>query len=297
VLGFSGLVEPRAAWPLAAAAAHEALRRDPQVAEAHTALAFVALFQDWDWAAAEASLARALELQPDEPAPHHWRALFLLLRGRLDEAERELQVAEECDPLSVALHTTRGFWAALRCDYAAEAEAHRRALELAPHQFLGHWGLGLAELHLGRPQRAVAEHRQALELAQGSAFVKGVLARSLALAGEQTEARALLEDLEQGSAAAAAAYQRALARLALGERAAALRCLAGAAEVRNPWLVLLGVDPMLDELRGDAGFEQLRERVCPGVGARAVKAAKPARPRKPAPSKPKPKPRTRAKKL
>lgn len=278
VLGFSGLVEPRAAWPLASAAAREALRRDPRVAEAHIALAFLALFQDWDWTSAEQSLARALELQPDESAPHQWRALFLLLRGRLDEAELELRLAEERDPLALPLYTMRGFWAALRGDYAAEADAQRRALELAPHQFLGHWGLGLAEQHLGRFERAVLEHRQALELAQGSAFVKGVLARSLALAGQAHDARALLAELEHGGAAAAAAYQRALALLALGERGSALACLQQAAEVKNPWLVLLGVDPMLDELRGEAAFEQLRERVCPGIGARAQPAQKAVRP-------------------
>ena len=50
VLGFTGFVTPKDAWPLAIEAAQGALERDPELPEAHVTLGLVRLFQDWDWA-------------------------------------------------------------------------------------------------------------------------------------------------------------------------------------------------------------------------------------------------------
>lgn len=292
VLGFSGLVTPREAWPLALGYAQRALERDPQLAEAHVALGFVRLFDAWDWRAAGEELERAVQLDPEASAPRHWRAAFRLLRGDLAGAGEDLQAAEERDPLSVAVQALHGLRANLAGDREAERRACQQALELAPQQFLGHWGLGLAEQHGGRFEAAVAAHRQALELAPESPFLKGVLARSLALAGEPEKARRLLdESAPSESAAAAGAYARATALLALDEPEAALVALETAAEARNPWLVLLGIDPMLEPLRGLRRFEALREQVCPGVGARAARAAGP--PEKAGSQRRKPQKRTR----
>jgi len=56
-------------------------------------------------------------------------------------------------------------------------------------------------------------------------------------------------------------YQRAAASLALGDREEALGRLEIAATAREPWMVLIGVDPMLAPLRGDERFEALVRRV------------------------------------
>ena len=88
--------------------------------------------------------------------------------------------------------------------------------------------------------------------------MKPVLARSLALAGRVDEARALLTP--EGPADASP-YQAATVHLALGETDRALDLLAVAAEQRDPWIVILAVDPMMRELRGQPAFEELVKRV------------------------------------
>jgi tetratricopeptide (TPR) repeat protein len=148
-------------------------------------------------------------------------------------------------------------------DQLREAE-HTR--ELAPGQFLGHWCVGLALERAGRLSEAIAEHRRALELAEGAAFMSCVLARALALSGDAAEARERLLQVEKLPSPGACAYQRALVHLALGESEAALACLEEACDARDPWAILVKVDPMLEELRGDSRLHVVVERVFGAAG-------------------------------
>ena len=262
VLGFSGAVPPRHAWTLAAEAAGRALSLDETVADAHISLGYVRLFQDWDWPAAEEHLERAVGLQPGSAATHQWYALFLDMRGRFAEAMDELMRAQQLDPLSLTVSTMLGFQFGLTRRPEEERRQYQKTVELDPNHFLGHWGLGLAHEHLGQIADAVRAHEKALELASGSAFIKAVLARTLALAGETDRARERLTEIEDASAGGhASSYQKATILLALGERDRALAALEAAAQDRDPWLVWLEVDPMLDCLRNEPRLAALRRRV------------------------------------
>jgi DNA-binding winged helix-turn-helix (wHTH) protein/tetratricopeptide (TPR) repeat protein len=264
VLGFSGVVPPRDAWALAEEAARRALGLEETVADAHVSLGYVELFQDWDWAAAEEHLARAVDLLPSSPATRQWHALYLDMRGRFEEALEAILLAQQLDPLSLTVSTMLGFQYTLTRRYEEEKDQYRRTVELDPNHFLGHWGLGLAHEHLGQPREAVREHEKALELSANSSFMKAVLARTRALAGETRQARELLEELEDASRGGyASSYQRATVCLALGEAERALDALEAAAEERDPWLVWLRVDPMLDPLRTAPRLEALLLRIFP----------------------------------
>ncbi len=48
---------------------------DEESAEAHTSLAHVNVFQDWDWPGAEREFLRALSLNPRYATAHHWYAM------------------------------------------------------------------------------------------------------------------------------------------------------------------------------------------------------------------------------
>jgi DNA-binding winged helix-turn-helix (wHTH) protein/tetratricopeptide (TPR) repeat protein len=261
VLGFSGVVPPRHAWTLAEEAAGKALALDETVADAHVSLGYVRLFQDWDWRAAEEHLERAVGLQPGSAATRQWYALFLDMRGRFDEAMRELLLAQQLDPLSLTVSTMLGFQFGLTRRHEEERSQYRRTVELDPNHFLGHWGLGLAHEHLGAAGDAVREHEKALELSPDSSFIKAVLARSQALAGASDRARALLAEIEDASPGYVSSYQKATIYLALGDTDRALDALEAAAQDRDPWLVWLEVDPMLDPMRDEPRLEALRRRL------------------------------------
>jgi DNA-binding winged helix-turn-helix (wHTH) protein len=95
ILGFSGVARPYEAWQLASECAERALASDPTLAEAHVARAYVALFRDWEWETARASLERAATLSPGAPGVHQWFGLFLAAAGDLEGAQRELARARK----------------------------------------------------------------------------------------------------------------------------------------------------------------------------------------------------------
>ena len=100
-----GSLQPREAMPKAKAAAMKALELDPNLAEAHTSMAIVKLFYDWDWRRAEAEFKRAIELDPNYPTAHHgYAVLLMIVYGRMDDAIAEANRALELDPLSIPIN-------------------------------------------------------------------------------------------------------------------------------------------------------------------------------------------------
>lgn len=260
VLGFAGVLPPAAAWERAEAEARQALERDEGLAEAHVSRAYVALFQQWDWPTARRELDRAAELGPHVASVRQWRGVYLAMLGRFDEAGREIAHARQLDPLSIVASTIAGLHAYLSGDREAEMAHHRASVDLDPHHFLGHWGLGLALQSQGKYKEALAEHREAVRLAPDAALLRPVLARSLALAGRSEEARATLDDALK-AAPHLSAYQQATVHVALRRTARALDALERAGEERDPWLVWLKVDPMLEPLRTHPRYRRLLGRV------------------------------------
>jgi serine/threonine-protein kinase len=81
------------------AAAEKAIQLDPLSAESYEALG-AAYAREAQWDLAEKSFRRSMELQPGRQESHGYFAMYYLLPlGRVDEAIRQLQIAEKSDPL------------------------------------------------------------------------------------------------------------------------------------------------------------------------------------------------------
>jgi tetratricopeptide (TPR) repeat protein len=86
------------------AAAARAMGLDPQLADAQAALGMMQARRA-QWEPAERSFRRAIELAPSDLLWRNHFAMFLLLPlGRIEEALRQLRVAEDLDPLSPQTH-------------------------------------------------------------------------------------------------------------------------------------------------------------------------------------------------
>lgn len=81
------------------ALAERAVELAPDLAEAHTSLAF-SLWADYQYAEAENELRRAISISPSYAAGHHWYASLLADEARIEEAIVHWNLAEEADPLS-----------------------------------------------------------------------------------------------------------------------------------------------------------------------------------------------------
>ena len=128
-----GNISPREGMAKARAAAAKALELDPNLAEAHTSMALVKFFYDWDWSGAEAEFKRALELNPNYPTGHHGYAVLLLTAyGRPDDAIAEADRALELDPLSVPLNNIVALILMHSPHHDETIERSRKLQELSP---------------------------------------------------------------------------------------------------------------------------------------------------------------------
>ena len=96
------------AYPRALAAAKKAVELDDRSSEAHASLAFASFFGMWDVATGEREFRRAIDLNPNNAAPHHWYANALFALHRLPEALAEIDRAQALDPASSAILADKG---------------------------------------------------------------------------------------------------------------------------------------------------------------------------------------------
>jgi DNA-binding winged helix-turn-helix (wHTH) protein/Tfp pilus assembly protein PilF len=252
---------PNEALPRMREAAAQAAVLDDTLAEAHTMLAAAQMNLDWDWAGAEHSYQRALELNPGLAAAHHWYGWLLVLLGRHDESIAELQQALRLDPLSQLAYGFLGsaLYFARRFD---ESLAHaQRAVEVEPDYWMAHWGVACAYERLGQWPEAIAACQRALALSDAP-MIKATLAMCYAGAGERRAAQQLLAELQRpGAQHFVAPYYLALICAALGETAQAFAWLDQAVAARDESVPLLRVDPRLDGLRADPRLADLLRRI------------------------------------
>ena len=262
MLGYFGFLPSKEAFPKAKAAALRALALDEGLSQAHAALAAIRLLHDWDWPGGERECRRALELNPDEPWAHQACAVFLVVRGRFEEAVSEQSRAVELEPLSPATNLVLGavfFWTR---QYDQAVEQLRKTLELDPNIARPRELLVLAYAHKGMYAEAIAECERIRPLPGGNLVSRAVLGYVFALSGRRDEALNILEELKpllEGNLLLL--YRVALLCAALNERDQAFELLDKACDERFALMIYLKVYSPFDNLRSDPRFQDLLRRM------------------------------------
>jgi DNA-binding winged helix-turn-helix (wHTH) protein len=246
--------------------AQAAVARSPASADAQASFGFAVLFDAWDFETAARALATARQLAPARLEPHLWAALLHALRGEYGPAMAALRTALAIDPLSLKAGVGAGIHLYLAQQRVPDVAPLLRVLDLEPDLAVAHWALGLAYDRLARFAEAETAHRKAIDLSGGSATMRSNLARSLALSGRRDAAEDLLAELR---ASGLGPYLLATAELALGREDRCLLELERGREARDPWLVCVHVDPVLDPLRRNPRFRDVERAVLGPAGARA----------------------------
>jgi DNA-binding winged helix-turn-helix (wHTH) protein/Tfp pilus assembly protein PilF len=258
----NGSLPPNLAMPKACAAALNALALDDTLAEAHTTLAYTKFHYDWKFSEAEAEIRHALELNPNYVHAHHWLSHIHMARGETHSSFEASLQALELDPLDLIInaHLVWHHWLAREPEKALRQAEKTR--ELDPTSIWSSYFAGLALEQEGAYEEAAYEFRRALALSPEVSLVKAALGHSLGMLGEKREARAILAELENlRSQKFVPAYDIAVVRLGLGEKAAALDWLVEAEREHSGWLAYLAVESRLDSLREMPEFKMLLARV------------------------------------
>ena len=241
--------------PSARDAARKALELDEQLAEAHTSLASVKHFYEWDWAGAEQEFRRALELNPGSLIAHVAYGHLLHSIGRHDEAVREGQIAVQLDPLSSDAHTALGRFLYRARRYEEALPVLMRAVQLEPRSIGANVRLGSVYAELGRYDEALAVWEKARKIVHSVDGFWADTAYVYARMGRKQEAQKIITGRKAFPIEIAGVYA------ALGDKDEAFRILEQAVEERKWLLVTLKEDPPLESLHSDPRWKELLRRM------------------------------------
>ena len=249
-----GALPPSVYFNRAHAYAEKALALDPNSAEGHAALGFIAINRG-QFGEALDELQRSLKLDQQYGPAHEWYGIALLHDGQLPDAFRQLRAAADLDPLSVATTAWLGSAAYLDRRFDDAIAYSRQTLDLSPQRADAYATLGLAYEAQGDYSRAIDAFKRFSRTetgwrAQGAAY----LAYAYANAHRMNEARTELS-YAMAHSKDVAPEDLAAALAAVGHRTVALGVLRHARNEMS-WMAIAN-DPRFDSLRADAQFRQL----------------------------------------
>jgi TolB-like protein/DNA-binding winged helix-turn-helix (wHTH) protein len=254
LMGQYNWMDTHQAHSQAQAAAQQAIATDASLAEAHAALGFNRWFYEWNPAAAEKELLRALQLEPTNVDARHWYASVLMTSGRWDDAEKQMRTALALDPKSPILRTNLGWLYYFRRQYPLAIQEMASVANDNPDFVTAHYKLWWVYSVTGDAPRAWNELRTLAHL----------------MFTPENEKRLIEVYEQQGYAASLKAmvgftggfYQESLlddarCMMIAGDKPGAYEYLERALKNREGWMIFLETDPAFDPLRSDAEYSRL----------------------------------------
>ncbi len=255
-------VAPDDAYPRAKAAATRALRIDPDGAEALTSLGKVLGWYEWDFAAAERELRRAVKVAPNYAEAHWALGSLLPTVGLLGEGIEELRQTLTLDPLDPGYTRWLSRFLLYAGDYAGAIAQGEKIIELGEDFFLVYLDIGSAHLALEDTAKALEWYRKGQALEASVRSYDAYLVRALALLDRREEGEEIMNRLEEE---ARTQYLRsevlAIGHAALGDFDRAFASLDRAYNARSAGLIYLHLDPGYAPLRADPRLEALVKRI------------------------------------
>jgi serine/threonine-protein kinase len=255
---------PHEVMPKALAEARKALELDESLSEAHTALANVKMFYEWDWDGAEKKIQRAIELNSSSADAHRLYGEFFGALGRAEEAVQEIERSSALDPMS--LLTRRDLLASYVAarQYDRAIEEGRRVVERTPNFAAAYAFMGMAYAQKKQFAEAIQSIEKARSLNPGYTM-DHFLAIAHAQSGNKAEAKKLLERIEEVARNQyVCAYEVASVHVALGDNDTAHKWMQRGVSEQCDCMVWLKREPWMDPLRVDPRYKDLMDRVFKG---------------------------------
>jgi len=255
------LLPPTEVMPKAKGAIEHALRLDGSLGEAHSSLAQVELFYDFEWEPARAEFRKAAELNPRSALTHQMTGLFLAAQGKADESLAESSRALEFDPVSTSAACMRARLLYYARRYDESIDLYRKTLTTDP-TIAGHctWA-NFAFQKLSKFSEAVTAAKRASEASPNEMLPRAALARAYGAMGNRAEALRVVGEMhELAKRRFISEYDFATAYSGWNPEEC-LSWLEKAWDGRVGLLVYLNVDSVFDDLRSNPRFQALVNRL------------------------------------
>lgn len=233
-----------------------ALELNPNIADAHTNMGWIQKNYDLDWAGADASFRRAVELEPRNAAAVRGASSLAFTLGRFDDAISLAERAVELDPLLPAGYYNLGSYEYYAGNLSKAEAAFTKALELWPQYPVAHMWLGRVYLAQAKPDAALAtiqEEPDALWRTQGLALAYYAL-------GKKKESDAALEAFVK-EYQTPAAFQIAEVYAYRGESDKAFEWLERAYAQRDGGFSMMKGNPLLRGIEGDGRYVAFMKKI------------------------------------
>ncbi|MBZ0113807.1 MAG: tetratricopeptide repeat protein, partial [Thermoanaerobaculia bacterium] len=234
------------------------------LAEAHTALAYVQFYYDWDWPAASKSLRTAIAHNPGDATTHHRYAVCLGLLGQFDDAHAALGRALRLEPTSPMILADRALVLFLQKSYHEAEELCADLARIDPEFAPINYYRGLIAVADNRLADAVRWYRNARDRFPESTAIRASMAHALARLGKVDAAGVLLDELvAESQRSYVSPYLVSLVWAGMDQPAEALDWLERAQEERCETLVWILTDPRLQHLAKEPRFRRVAQAVMP----------------------------------
>ena len=239
----------------------KALTLDNTLAEAHSILGMIELFDEWDWSAAEEEYKQTIALNPNYIWVHGWHARGLVACGSTEEAVAE---AKRMIALShSAMEWDPAIWVfilARRYDLARERA--QELLEIAPNWVWVHFDMAQIYEQQGQLEEAAQESLKADELFGTDPKRLAQLKEAIAKSGARGYWRRTLENYrESAKSHYVPPVLVAQTCVRVGDKECAFAWLEKGFEQRDDLMIHLKVEPVFDNLHSDPRFQDLVRRV------------------------------------
>jgi TolB-like protein/DNA-binding winged helix-turn-helix (wHTH) protein len=236
--------------------AERAIALDPALPSGYMALAKTQISCDWDWDAANASVAKAASLQPGSVEVFRIRSDLFMVLGRLDQAIDLYEQAVALDPLRANSHLDLGELMYKAGRYDEAQAALQKALDVNSQAAYVHVVLGQNLIAQGKPRQALVEiEKEPSEWAR----LTGLALVYYALGREQDSNASLAELI--GKHDTDSAYQIAQVYAFRSESGKSFEWLQTAYKQRDSGLPNIKTDPLLKTLRHDSRYTELLKKM------------------------------------
>jgi TolB-like protein/DNA-binding winged helix-turn-helix (wHTH) protein/tetratricopeptide (TPR) repeat protein len=250
-LAQGNFVAPVEAWAAAQKVVDKALALDDRLAEAHTTQAIIRLLMDRNWEASEAEFRRAIALNPNDAAAHHWFSHYFTVMGRVSESLAESRTALMLSPLDVQIssHLISNYVRAR--DFPSAIHAGLETLELDAHSQLAYLFLMWAYEDTEQWDKAIDASQRAGKAHPEESALRAAV-HSEGARGYWRVTQAVLAKQEKPDN-----FRLAVCYARLGEADNSLARLEQAFQKREPESLYVKSEPAFDWMRSNPRFRAL----------------------------------------
>jgi TolB-like protein/AraC-like DNA-binding protein/Tfp pilus assembly protein PilF len=254
-----GMIAPEGSFRSAEVAAHKALKIDPTLDEAYTALALLYLNQFWDWRRAQIAFENAIEHNPNNGIAHAHYAFYHALNGDKDKALYHSEMAVAIEPFSASYHS----WLAWLYYYYGEYEKAefyaRKSLELKEDIPYGNLVLGWTYLKKKQYQKAIELHKKLPEYGE---YYKMLIGYTYVQTGKREKAIAMWNEWQEYSEKHwVNPFHRGMLAGMLGFNDKAFELLNEACDNKYYPTIYIDIFPGVEFIRDDPRYDKLLQKM------------------------------------